>query len=145
MSVGETYNPPETAMTSLSNSPELTIRTRRASFNRAIAEGDAALIASVLGRDVVMVTGSDSAVISGRNTQIKVWKREFSSPARAIYTRIPSSIAVSRVEPIALEHGEWQGVEAKSGRPLAAGSYSAKWREELGQWVIVAEIFATLE
>lgn len=124
---------------------ELTIRTRRAAFNRAIADADLAAIPPLLGRDVVMVTGSDSAVISGRNAQIKVWKREFSSPARAVYTRTPVSVKVSRVEPVALEQGHWRGVDANSGRALAAGDYVAKWREVLGEWVIVAEIYATLD
>ncbi|MEJ2408314.1 MAG: nuclear transport factor 2 family protein [Novosphingobium sp.] len=123
---------------------ELTIRTRRAAFNRAIAEGDVPAISQVLGRDVVMVTGSDSALVSGRNAQIKAWRREFASPARVIYTRTPVSVAVSRVEPVALEQGHWQGVEAGSGKALASGDYAAKWREVLGEWVIVAEIYATL-
>lgn len=123
---------------------ELAIRTRRAAFNRAIAEGDMAAISPLLGRDVVMVTGSDSAVVSGRNAQLKAWRREFTSPARAVYIRTPVSVAVSTVEPVALEQGHWQGFEARSGKALASGDYSAKWREVLGEWVIVAEIYATL-
>lgn len=123
---------------------ELTIRTRRAMFNRAIAEGDISAISPILGRDVVMVTGSDSAVVSGRNAQLKAWRREFASPVRAVYVRTPSSVAVSAVEPVALEQGQWQGFEARSGKALASGDYSAKWREVLGEWVLVAEIYATL-
>ena len=131
-------------MTAPVPSVELTIRTRRAMFNRAIAEGDISAISGILGRDVVMVTGSDSAVVSGRNVQLKAWRREFASPARAVYVRTPLSVAVSAVEPVALEQGEWQGFEARSGRALASGDYTAKWREVLGEWVIVAEIYATL-
>ena len=123
---------------------ELAIRTRRAAFNRAIADCDPAAIAPILSRDVFMVTGSDSAVIAGRNAQIKVWRREFSSPARVVYTRTLASVAVSRVEPVALEQGHWVGIDAASGRALASGDYSAKWREVLGEWVLIAEIFATL-
>lgn len=128
----------------VNSAAELAIRSRRAAFNRAIADGDIGAIGAVLGRDVVMVTGSDSAVVSGRGAQIKVWRREFASPARVIYTRLPATVAVSRVEPVALECGHWHGVEAGSGRALASGDYSAKWREVLGEWVIVAEIYATL-
>lgn len=123
---------------------ELAIRTRRAAFNRAIAEADVGAIAPILGRDAIMVTGSDSAVVSGRNAQLKVWRREFASPARVVYARVPVSIAASRVEPVAIEHGRWQGIDAASGRAIASGDYSAKWREVLGEWVIVAEIYATL-
>ncbi len=123
---------------------ELAIRSRRAAFNRAIAEADIGAISPILGRDVVMVTGSDSAVVSGRNTQLKVWRREFASPARAIYIRTPSRVTVSAVEPVAIEHGHWRGFEVRSDKALASGDYSAKWREVLGEWVIVAEIYATL-
>jgi hypothetical protein len=49
-----------------------------------------------------------------------------------------------RVEPIALEQGEWQGIEAASGAVEAQGRYCAKWRQVDGQWVIIAEIFVTM-
>jgi ketosteroid isomerase-like protein len=124
--------------------PDLAVRARRAAFNRAIAEGDATAIGLVLARDCVMVTGTDSAVIAGRNAQVKVWQREFASPNRLVYTRIPTAITVSPVEPIALEQGEWQGVEQGAAVPAASGIYTAKWREVGGQWVIEAEVFVTL-
>src|SRR3546814_17591315 len=60
--------PPEEIMNQ--SGAELAIRTRRAAFNRAIAEGDVPAISHVLGRDVVMVTGSDSAVV-GRTSVVE--------------------------------------------------------------------------
>lgn len=130
---------------------DLAIRARRAAFNRAIAEGDAAAIAPILARDCVMVTGTDSAVIAGRNAQVTVWQREFAaerSGARLIYVRTPGSITLSPVEPIALEQGAWQGGTAQAddtiSAPVASGIYTAKWRETGGAWVIEAEIFVTL-
>jgi ketosteroid isomerase-like protein len=123
--------------------PDLLIRTRRAAFNRAIEAGDAAAIGPILARDCVMVTGTDSAVIAGRNAQVKIWQREFAAKSRLVYTRLPTAITVSPVEPIALEQGEWQGADA-GGIILASGVYTAKWREVGGQWVIEAEIFVTL-
>ncbi|MBT2186578.1 DUF4440 domain-containing protein [Sphingobium nicotianae] len=135
-------------------SPDLLIRTRRAAFNRAIADGDAAAIAPILARDCVMVTDTGSAVIAGRSAQVKVWQREFAprrpgAPARLGYVRTPREITASPVEPIALEQGEWQGSEwqgsdAATGALAAADLYTAKWREVGGQWVIEAEIFVTL-
>lgn len=124
--------------------PDLLIRARRAAFNRAIADGDAAAIQPILARDCVMVTGTDSAVIAGRNAQVKVWQREFAAPNRLVYERIPTAITASAVEPIALEQGEWRGIEKGAGTPAASGVYTAKWREAGGQWVIEAEIFVTL-
>jgi ketosteroid isomerase-like protein len=123
---------------------ELAIRARRAAFNRAIADGDAAAIGPLLARDCVMLTGTDSAVIAGRNAQLKVWQREFAALGRLVYARMPDAITVSPVEPIALEQGAWQGCEKGSNMVAASGVYTAKWREIGGQWMIEAEIFVTL-
>lgn len=123
---------------------DLLIRTRRAAFNRAIAEGDAQAIGPILARDCVMITGTDSAVIAGRNAQVKVWQREFAAKGRLIYRRLPTAITLSPIEPIALEQGEWQGIEQGAAAPAASGVYTAKWRETGGQWVIEAEVFVTL-
>lgn len=123
---------------------ELAIRARRAAFNRAIAEGDAQAIGPLLARDCVMLTGTDSAVIAGRGAQIKIWAREFASPGRLVYERIPAVVTVSAVEPIAHEQGAWRGAEKGSTARAASGIYSAKWREAGGQWMIEAEIFVTL-
>lgn len=123
---------------------ELAIRSRRAAFNHAIAEGDASAIGPILARDCVMVTGTDSALISGRMGQVKVWRREFAGAARLIYTRTPEQVTVSPVEPIAMEHGRWEGIDSTSDVLAASGTYTAKWRELGGQWVIEAEVFLTL-
>lgn len=121
---------------------DLAIRLARASFNRALAEGDLAAIGPLLSADVVMVTGTDSAVLSGRKAQLQAWKREFAAKARMIYTRTPQTVSVSPVEPIAMELGVWQGVVG--GTKQASGTYSAKWREVGGIWVIEAEVYVTM-
>ncbi|MFD1106504.1 nuclear transport factor 2 family protein [Sphingobium olei] len=120
----------------------LAIRLARASFNRALAEGDLAAIGPLLSAEVVMVTGSDSAVITGRKAQLMAWKREFAARERMIYTRTPQTITASPVEPVAMELGAWQGVA--DGAVQASGTYSAKWREVGGTWLIEAEIYVTL-
>lgn len=125
-------------------SADLAIRMARARFNRALADADLSAIGPLLGPDVILVAGTDSAIINGRKAQLLAWKREFSARERMIYTRTPDSILVSPVEPIAMEHGHWQGVASDSGATLASGSYSAKWRESGGAWVIEAEIYLTL-
>jgi len=128
----------------MTTSPDLAIRLRRADFNRALAEADLHAIGPLLAPHAVLVTGSDSAVISGRKAQLQAWKREFSAGERTVYTRAPESILASTVEPIAMEHGRWQGVAAGSDRLLASGIYSAKWRRIGADWVIEAEIYLTL-
>lgn len=128
----------------MSASADLSIRLRRAAFNRALADGDVDAIGPLLAPDAILVTGTDSGVIAGRKAQLMVWKRDFAAPARTVYTRTPETIVASAVEPIALEHGQWQCVGASDGRFVASGDYSAKWREIGGAWVIEAEIFLTL-
>ncbi|MBW8910528.1 MAG: nuclear transport factor 2 family protein [Sphingomonas sp.] len=123
---------------------DLAIRLRRAAFNRALAEADLDVIGPLLAPNVVLVAGTDSALLSGRKAQLLAWKREFAAAERTIYTRTPDRIVVSPVEPIALEHGLWKGVAAATGQPIAAGDYSAKWRKIGTQWVIEAEIYLTL-
>lgn len=124
---------------------ELAIRARRAAFNRAIAESDAAAIAPLLTRDCVMVTGSDSAVIAGRNAQVKVWKSQFCVAGDpVIYVRMPERIVLSQTEPLAMEQGNWRGFEKTGGNDIANGTYCAKWRLIGGEWMIEAEVFVTL-
>ncbi|KXU32616.1 MULTISPECIES: nuclear transport factor 2 family protein [Sphingobium] len=128
----------------MTTSPDLAIRMRRADFNRALAEADLNAIGPLLAPQAMLVTGSDSAVISGRKAQLQAWKREFTAAERTVYTRTPENVVVSPVEPIAMEHGRWQGVTAGSDCPLASGTYSAKWRQVGADWVIEAEIYLTL-
>lgn len=123
---------------------DLAIRMRRATFNRALAEADINAIGPLLAMNVVMMTGTDSAIIAGRKAQLMAWKREFAAKERLIYTRTPDTILLSPVEPIAMEHGQWQGVSAAGGAMIASGAYSAKWRSVGGLWMIEAEIYLTL-
>jgi ketosteroid isomerase-like protein len=125
------------------DSPDLAIRARRAEFNRALAEADLGAIGPLLAPDCVLVAGTDSALLSGRKAQLLAWKREFAAADRTIYKRIPERIELSPIAPMALEHGNWQGVTL-SGAPLASGSYAAKWRKTAGEWVLEAEIYLTL-
>ncbi len=128
----------------MASPPDLTIRMRRAAFNRALVEADLNAIGPLLAQNAILVTGTDSAIISGRRAQLMAWKREFAAPARTIYTRSPDTILVSPVEPIALEHGHWHGMTAITGELLASGTYTAKWREIGADWMIEAELYLTL-
>lgn len=128
----------------MTGSTDLAIRLRRAAFNRALADADLAAIGPLLAPDVVLVTGSDSAVISGRKAQLQAWKREFAARPRVVYVRMPDRIIASLIEPIALEHGKWNGLSGTSGEVLASGDYAAKWRKSGEDWVIEAELFVTL-
>jgi hypothetical protein len=123
--------------------PELAIRLQRARFNQALADADLTAIGPLLASGVLLVTGTDSALISGRKAQLLAWKREFAAPERTIYLRSPETITLSPIEPIAFEQGAWQGTSA-NGDPLASGIYTAKWRRIGGDWLIEAELYLTL-
>jgi ketosteroid isomerase-like protein len=125
-------------------SAEIAIRLRRAEFNRAIAAADLAAIRGLLSPDVVMITGTDSAVLSGRKAQLLAWKHELSSTQPVIYTRITDHIALAGLEPIAMEHGQWRGASSCEATPATFGTYAAKWRKVDGEWVLLAEIFVTM-
>lgn len=123
---------------------DLAVRLARATFNRALASADLAAIGPLLAPDVVLVTGTDSAVIAGRKAQLQAWKREFSARPHMIYTRTTQSVIASAIEPIAMEQGHWQGTPDGATTPLAAGTYAAKWRKVGDAWLLIAEIFVTL-
>jgi ketosteroid isomerase-like protein len=126
------------------SSAELSIRSRRAAFNRALADADLAAIGPILAPNVVLIAGTDSAVINGRKAQLQAWKREFSAQHRIVYVRTPNMIVTSPVEPIAHEQGKWRGTLSSTGELIVSGDYSAKWRKVGQDWVIEAEIFVTL-
>ena len=121
---------------------DLPIRLARAAFNKALAEADLAAIGPLLAADCVLIAGTDSAVLAGRKAQLQAWKREFAGRPRTVYIRTPDAVTMSPVAPIAMETGRWEGTCA--GELLASGTYSAKWRETGGRWVIEAEIYVTL-
>lgn len=131
-------------MVGMTDSTDLAIRMRRASFNRALADKDLAAIGTILAPGAILITGSDSAVISGRKAQGLVWKREFAAPEPTTYVRTPETVEASSIEPIALEHGRWHATSARADIPLASGRYSAKWRRIGTTWMIEAELYLTL-
>jgi len=116
----------------------------RAAFNRALATRDLPAIGTLLAEQVVLITGSDSALISGRKAQMQAWKREFAASPITTYVRLPTTITLSPVEPIALEHGTWHGTHEGETAPWASGSYAAKWRRLGDRWLIEGELYVTL-
>lgn len=121
------------------------IQAQRNAFNAALADEDAATIASVLDQDVLLITGTDSVLFSGRQAQVDLWSGNFQSDERLVYVRTPECIQVSQRFPIALERGRWRG-QHQDGRPgVVQGAYSAKWRHDGEDWRLEVEIFMTAE
>ena len=118
------------------------ILNQRQLFNQAIADQDIKVIESVLHENVILITGTDSDVFTGKQAQLALWSNDFSNPDRAVYVRTPKCVRVSSVYPVALEYGTWRG-EQPDGLRFAAGSYAAKWRMVGELWKLESEIFAT--
>lgn len=119
------------------------VSARRAAFNEAIAAKDIEVIADVLADNVILVTGTDSDVYTGRDAQLAIWREDFASRRRAVYVRTPECISVFTVAPIALEYGRWRGERETARENFAAGRYAAKWRRIDGAWRLEAEVYAT--
>jgi ketosteroid isomerase-like protein len=121
------------------------VREARDSFNRAIAQRDHEAIAGILDEDVILVTGTDSDLISGRAAQVEIWREDFKDDARLVYVRTPDCVSLSPILPIALETGAWRGAPQSGGDDHLGGGYVAKWRLVDDRWILEAEIFATMD
>ncbi|MDH5176287.1 MAG: nuclear transport factor 2 family protein [Gammaproteobacteria bacterium] len=131
------------ACTAVDDPDVAAIHHARDAFNRAIAVADAGAIRAVLAKDAILVTGTDSSTIVGRDAQVAVWQEDFDADHRAVYVRTPTCVSLSPLAPIALEIGAWRGVDTRPGHDEVAGVYTAKWRRTADGWQLEAEIFAT--
>ena len=121
----------------------LEVAETRTQFNNAIKDSDIDAVKAVLAENVILVTGTNSDVFTGREAQLKIWQEDFVADAPLIYVRTPSCILVSGLVPGGLERGFWRGAKAGDTVNHISGEYSAKWREVNGQWVIEVETYLT--
>lgn len=119
------------------------VRAQRAAFNAAIVEKDIPAMAATMHENIILVTGTDSDVFTGRAAQLALWQEDFEAAGRAVYVRTTDCVRVSEVFPVALENGHWRGVREGGTENFAAGAYAAKWRRVDGSWLLEAEIFST--
>ncbi|MFK8053732.1 MAG: nuclear transport factor 2 family protein [Woeseiaceae bacterium] len=121
------------------------ILAAREMFNQAIVDGEIETIRRVLATDVMLVAGSDSAVLHGRDAQLQVWQADFDSGDRLVYERTAQCIRPSPIFPIAMEAGVWRGSVDGDRENYVSGEYSAKWRLIDGTWQLEAETFVTTD
>ncbi len=120
------------------------VRAARDAFNRAIAEKNVEAIAGVLADDVILVSGTDSDIFTGRAAQVDLWRSNFEGKDRLVYVRTPECVSLSPLYPIATETGTWRGAPEKGGGDFVGGTYAAKWRFVENRWTLEAETFATM-
>ena len=119
------------------------IRAQRSAFNHAIAKGDLAAIGAVLADNAQIVTGADSLIFNGKADELRLWTEDLAAPSRGIYVRTPDRITLSPIAPMAMESGQWRGVDSKSTNAWASGIYFAKWRRFGPTWKVESETYMT--
>lgn len=113
-------------------------------FNKAIKEADVDAIAAILSESVILVTGSDSVLFTGKQAQLDIWLSDFDKgDERDIYLRTTQCVTISSLGTMAMEYGQWEGI--RGDNLLYSGSYSAKWRfnDASQSWLLEAETFMT--
>lgn len=126
-----------------SNEQVAAVLAQRTAFNAAIRSADIEAIASVLADDVLLITGTGSDIYQGRDVQLALWRSDGTSAERDLYVRTPSCIQPSPTFPIAMEYGTWRGGRSNEAASFASGSYSAKWRNTDGVWLLEVETYMT--
>jgi len=118
------------------------LRQARSAFNAAIRDDDIAALRALFAEDIVLVTGTDSDVIMGRESQLQLWRAEVGDPNSLSYLRETADVQISSRYGLGIESGAWTG-SAPAGDEVG-GEYSAKWRCDNAQWILEAEIFTTM-
>ena len=117
------------------------IRARRASSNAAIARHDTAGVAAILAPNVIVVS-SNSLHIDGRQANAERFADQFRSRPDLVYVRSADSVQVFMPWRMAEERGRWTGAWTDTDGPIqVGGTYTAKWRERDGAWVVESETY----
>lgn len=126
-------------------SAEDAIRARRKLTNKLIAGRQAARLRPFFTPDVKLVVG-DGGLIVGLDQVIGAFAAHFAEPGFGAYVRTTREVRVDQDGARAAEHGGWVGTWRENGAEVRhAGDYLAVWRKSVGQWVIEAEMYVTLE
>ena len=116
-----------------------TIKSLRAASNEAIAKHDLNELAKYWLDDLVLVRGNSSH-LTGKDTIVSAWRKQFMENPKVAYVRTPSEIIISSNDSLAWETGTWKAVNSYSG----GGKYSAMWKRTNSSWKIMAELFVSL-
>jgi ketosteroid isomerase-like protein len=122
---------------------ESTIRTARAHSNRSIARRNLLGVGDSLAENFVAVIG-DGTFVPTRAAYLKLFKQDFDSPKTSLrYERIPDTIQLSAIHPMAAEQGHWIGTDA-NGKVAYTGTYMAMWQHIADGWKLRSELYVNL-
>jgi ketosteroid isomerase-like protein len=130
-----------TGLVEQTQSDEAAIRSARAASNKAIADHDAAALASGWLPEFWLVS-STNAQSAGRDVARDGFAQLFSSRPDVVYIREPEQIDVNPSWAQAAESGHWTGRWTQTdGVTQVGGRYFAKWRKVGGRWLLLTEVF----
>jgi ketosteroid isomerase-like protein len=121
------------------------IKAARLQQNAAIAAHQVEAVASFWTDDVTICRGL-GAQLAGKAAYRKLFEADIPSPTVIVYERLPDSIAVSPLWPLAFETGGWSGhLGSATGPIVISGRYSAQWVKRGERWLIRSEVFVALD
>ena len=129
---------------------ETIIRDSRAASNAALAVHNGTAFAQVLKDDATVVS-ANGTVAQGRAAIQQGIESRWKAQPDLVFVRTPTSIEISRSDPVASERGTWTGHATTPGGPADwRGDYLAVWRKTttsagLPSWTIAAEVFVALD
>jgi ketosteroid isomerase-like protein len=122
--------------------PVAQIRAARERSNRALATHDIKTFGESLAPDYVMIRGN-GVFVPSRQAYIDRFAGDFRDPNAVRYERMPETIEISSLAPLAAEHGHWVATLA-NGKRAYTGTYLAMWRQVGTEWKIRSELFVVL-
>ena len=127
------------------SSAQADIKQARLQQNAAIIRHDLDAIASYWTDDVTICRGL-GLQLAGKAAYRKLFEGDDpTSKDVIIYERIPASVEVSAVWPLAFETGTWKGHLGNDKGPVVIGGrYSAQWVKRADKWLIRSEVFVAL-
>ena len=119
------------------------IRLARAHSNRSIVRRNLLGVGQSLADDFVAIIG-DGTFVPSRAAYLKLFKQGFDAPKTALtYERIPDTVQIAAIEPLAAEVGHWIATTA-TGAITHTGTYAAMWRHTPDGWKLRSELYVTL-
>ena len=120
------------------------IKTARLQQNAAIAAYQVEAVASYWTDDVTICRGL-GVQVAGKAAYRKLFEEDHPSATTLVYQRLPESIEVSTVWPLAFESGVWAGHQGSASGPVViSGRYSAQWVKRADRWLIRSEVYVAL-